>query len=119
MFLARSLRIHDSTMRESHPRISESFKFHQTFIKCLPETSGLPRHCKYQQLKGAPAREFWRIVWKEGFAQKEWRVVGGEERELARGQTDFSGLGVLPLIDTASQSGVENDGFGNGMLTLS
>lgn len=63
-----------------------------------------PITASISQLKGAPAREFWRIVWEEGFAQKEWRVVGGEERELARGQTDFSGLVVLPLIDTASQS---------------
>lgn len=87
-----------------NPRISESFKFHQTFIAVYLKPRVSPITASISQLNGAPAREFWRIVWKAGFAQKAWRAMGGEERERAGGQTNVSGLVVLPLIDTASQS---------------
>ena len=81
--LVRSLRMDDSTIRESHLRIAWGLNFPQTFIKCLPETPGLSQHCRCHPADGeVPAREFWGVVWGEGLGRVLLgRGNGGVERD--------------------------------------
>ena len=100
--LVRSLRINGSTIRESHHRVPWRLKFPQTFIKCLPETPGLSRPCGCKPAeREAPAREFWRIVWRE----KLGRVLpgkgnGGVERDGASLSRTSLTRGLLGCLST-------------------